>query len=446
MLVTTPLKYAAWYYLPGYATRQLLSLFHAVYARVLRRQPPAPGTPAYVFHYRMTYLFFAVVYLLYNLYDAAATMEPNYYEILGLAPTADDGMLKTAFRQFARKYHPDRVGAQGEALFMEVRDAYDALKSPVKRFAYERFGPDALRWTQCTTVREYVRHGLLQASGFYIVSLCGLVFFSFVSPSSPVSYWRYIMLAFTAVYELLFLLNPSPSPPSAVTPVLFAEPGAATHTNLFSLLWPHRVSYQHVRFLHTLWVLGCFALSNVAPAVFPSPSPAVQEKWILTETEQLAKLAGAIALESNAQLSTLFHPVHGPRTGTPATEGTFPYLGALPNEGRPADEVVALLATEMEHLLLESQMRADGGPLRSAVEGAVERRKREGARDVGRSSSLKAFATQGAWRRQDQNGSADAGVGVGVGAGASAGAMGTPVRVRKERLLGYVRGRSRSLG
>ncbi|KAI0645129.1 hypothetical protein C8Q79DRAFT_1011231 [Trametes meyenii] len=90
----------------------------------------------------------------------------------------------------------------------------------------------------------------------------------------------------------------------------------------------------------------------------------------------------------------------------------------------------------MEHLLLESQMRTDGGPLRSAVGGAVERRKREGARDVGRSSPLKAFATQGAWRRQDQNGSADAGVGVGVGAGASAGAMGTPVRVRKERLLG----------
>ncbi len=51
-----------------------------------------------------------------------------------------------------------------------------------------RFGPEALAWSQCTTLREYVRHGLLQASGFYIVSLCSLVFFSFVNPSSTVSY------------------------------------------------------------------------------------------------------------------------------------------------------------------------------------------------------------------------------------------------------------------
>lgn len=138
MLVTTPLKYAAWYYLPGYATRQLLTVFHVAYARIFRRLPPPPGTPAYVLHYRLTYLLFAIIYLIYNLYDAAATMEPNYYEILGLSPTADENMLKSAFRQFARRYHPDRAGAKSEELFIEVRDAYDALKSPVKRFAYER--------------------------------------------------------------------------------------------------------------------------------------------------------------------------------------------------------------------------------------------------------------------------------------------------------------------
>ena len=65
-------------------------------------------------------------------------MPSNYYEILDVNPTADDNALKTAFRQFAKKYHPDRVGAQGEALFMEVRNAYDALKDPITRFAYDR--------------------------------------------------------------------------------------------------------------------------------------------------------------------------------------------------------------------------------------------------------------------------------------------------------------------
>ncbi|EIW54344.1 uncharacterized protein TRAVEDRAFT_31328 [Trametes versicolor FP-101664 SS1] len=431
MLITTPLKYAAWYYLPGYATRQLLSFFHVAYARVLRRPPPPPGTPAYAFHYRMTYLFFALVYLAYNLYDASATMEPNYYEILDLAPTADENMLKMAYRQFARRYHPDRAGAQSESMFIEVRDAYDALKSPVKRFAYERFGPEALSWSQCTTLREYVRHGLLQASGFYIVSLCSLIFFSFVSPSSTVSYWRYIMLAFTAVYELLFLLNPSPAPSSGTSfsSVVFTDPTIAAHTSFFSFLWPHRVPYQHVRFLHTLWVLGCFALSNVAPVVFPAPSPEFQENWIANEAQQISTLSAAVARETNVHLATLFHAAHGPRTGTAASDGTFPYLGEL----KPADAVVGLLAQEMEHLILETQMRADGGPLKSAVENAVERRKREAGR-VGLGLGRRPSA-QGAWVQQNGNGN---GNGNGVGAAAPP--------VWKERVLGYVRGRSRSLG
>lgn len=65
-------------------------------------------------------------------------MAPNYYEILGVSPTSDESSLKSAFRQFAKKNHPDRVGVQGEQLFMEVRDAFEALKNPVTRFAYDR--------------------------------------------------------------------------------------------------------------------------------------------------------------------------------------------------------------------------------------------------------------------------------------------------------------------
>ena len=65
-------------------------------------------------------------------------MDPNYYEQLGVGPLADDSALKSAFRQFAKKNHPDRVGPQGEARFMEVRTAFDAIKNPTTRFAYDR--------------------------------------------------------------------------------------------------------------------------------------------------------------------------------------------------------------------------------------------------------------------------------------------------------------------
>ena len=131
-------KYAAWNYLPNLATRQLLSFYHKAHPTLFGRPPPAPGTPAFARDYRATYFLVVVGYLIYTFYDAATAVEPNYYQILGVESTADDGALKMAFRQFARKYHPDRVGPQGEAVFIQVRDAYEALKSPVKRFAYDR--------------------------------------------------------------------------------------------------------------------------------------------------------------------------------------------------------------------------------------------------------------------------------------------------------------------
>lgn len=132
------LKYAGWNYLPNVATRQFLSFVHSAYPRLFGREAPPPGSPEFVRNHRFTYLAVVVSYLVYTFYDAATTVEPNYYQMLGIEPTADDSTLKVAFRQFARRYHPDRVGPQGEAVFIQVRDAYEALKSPVKRFAYDR--------------------------------------------------------------------------------------------------------------------------------------------------------------------------------------------------------------------------------------------------------------------------------------------------------------------
>ena len=63
---------------------------------------------------------------------------PNLYEILGVPPHASENDLKAAFRYFAKRNHPDRVGKQGEEIFIQIRDAYESLKDPLKRFAYYR--------------------------------------------------------------------------------------------------------------------------------------------------------------------------------------------------------------------------------------------------------------------------------------------------------------------
>jgi molecular chaperone DnaJ len=69
----------------------------------------------------------------------------DYYEVLDVARTADEGELKSAFRKLAMKYHPDKNpgDAEAEARFKELNEAYQTLSDPQKRAAYDRFGHSA---------------------------------------------------------------------------------------------------------------------------------------------------------------------------------------------------------------------------------------------------------------------------------------------------------------
>ncbi len=66
----------------------------------------------------------------------------DYYEILSVARTASDGDLKSSYRKLAMQWHPDRNPGdkECEAKFKEINEAYDCLKDPQKRAAYDRYG------------------------------------------------------------------------------------------------------------------------------------------------------------------------------------------------------------------------------------------------------------------------------------------------------------------
>lgn len=73
--------------------------------------------------------------------------EVDYYELLGVDRMADGATIKSAYRKLAMQYHPDKNGGckDNEAKFKAVSEAYECLKDPQKRAAYDRFGKAAFQ-------------------------------------------------------------------------------------------------------------------------------------------------------------------------------------------------------------------------------------------------------------------------------------------------------------
>jgi len=69
------------------------------------------------------------------------TNKRDYYEVLGVPRSASADDIKNAFRNLARKYHPDVNSADdAEEKFKEINEAYSVLSDPDKRAAYDRYG------------------------------------------------------------------------------------------------------------------------------------------------------------------------------------------------------------------------------------------------------------------------------------------------------------------
>ena len=71
----------------------------------------------------------------------------DYYEVLIISKSADEGEIKKAYRKLAMKYHPDRNPGDTEAeeKFKEISEAYEVLTDPAKRQVYDQYGHEGLQ-------------------------------------------------------------------------------------------------------------------------------------------------------------------------------------------------------------------------------------------------------------------------------------------------------------
>src|SRR6476659_5026666 len=96
----------------------------------------------------------------------------DFYATLGIPRDASDDDIKKAYRRLAMRYHPDKNNGAKEAeeKFKDVTEAYDVLRDPQKRAAYDRYGEAGLR----AGAQDFHHVDLSEALGIFMRDFGGL--------------------------------------------------------------------------------------------------------------------------------------------------------------------------------------------------------------------------------------------------------------------------------
>lgn len=206
MFVSQISGYLAWLIVPRAASSVLQSLYYKV-VYINPNTVPRSGSQSYSRDNRISYAIVIAVYLVYTVYKLfyQVTVEQgNFYSLLRLPVDVDVKTVKRVYRSLSLQYHPDKVGPGHEQIWLAVKTASETLSDPLLKFAYDRFGLDALYWTDCKTQMDFVLRGLRVAAPNYVVSGLFLAFFSFMQNGG--SYVRCCFLLLFILMLSLYLL------------------------------------------------------------------------------------------------------------------------------------------------------------------------------------------------------------------------------------------------
>lgn len=251
------------------ATRFLQSTYYGITIRAGSPRPQ-PGQPRFAEHYRRIYILVVCAYLLFTIYEADWELQRSggdFYSVLGVAPDAAVRDIKKRYRQLSAIMHPDKGGAYNAETYIRVQTAHETLSDEVRRFAYDRFGPEMLRWRECTVARDFVMRGARDVAGYYGVGALAIYALPKLGYFQQGMYWRWVAFASLFVFELHTITRPThpwfltgllnPFLTRAVNPILSFW--APNHVH------PAYLPFQAVALARKLSITLTIALNQVVP-------------------------------------------------------------------------------------------------------------------------------------------------------------------------------------
>ncbi|KAI8053920.1 hypothetical protein BDF22DRAFT_444479 [Syncephalis plumigaleata] len=191
-----------WAVIPKFVTGILQSTYYRLAYSGRTRPRPTKQDPVYKVHYRRIYTGVVLAYLAYTIVEAYHQLPANYYAELNLTPFSFNTKdLKTNFKRLSLQAHPDK-NAGDDTRFIKIRDAYETLSDPVRRFGYDRFGIEQRQCQSCRTRQDYQTSGLPGMLGYYIATTIVLGLFSVFGRIQFGSYWRWLFLCVMLVIEI----------------------------------------------------------------------------------------------------------------------------------------------------------------------------------------------------------------------------------------------------
>jgi len=259
-------------------------------------------------------------YLLYTIYEADWDIRRacDFYQDLGVSHNASERDIKSRFRRLAAIHHPDKVSSNSpssEGYFVHLKLAQDILLDPAKRFAYDRFGPEIADWRHCSSIRDYLVHGLQSILPYYGAGAVFMYILGLLGYLDWGRYWRWLTLVSLFVFELHTISRPY-FPPIATK---FLNPLLSTFTQ-----HPPYLPFQLVQLMRKISITLYIAFSQIGPLLQSPEAARLQgdpEIVLRQQMERLELTARATDVEATRLMGMEMAPFIGDRQALKEVQG-----------------------------------------------------------------------------------------------------------------------------